>query len=247
MRNKILDDLGRMLFIDNDRCPICKKILWKKDQYLCPKCLKNLPKNDARICPRCGKPIVSGDAELCKSCRDHTDRPIERGWVWLVYGPAAGQIASGFKFKHQKTLAYWSGTQMAEGLADCPWIADIDMLVPVPLHPSRLAERGYNQSEQLAAGIASGLKEKGIDIPVNGEALRRVVNTPHQLGQAGIFRQENVKTAFCAAQSEQIRGKNIALVDDVMTTGATLDACAAALKAAGAAAIAAITFAAVAS
>lgn len=247
MKNKHLEHLSRLLLIDNDRCPVCKKILWKKETYLCDQCLRELPKNDARTCRRCGRPLTSDDADLCRACRDDAKRPIDRGWAWLVYGRAAEQIAAGFKFNYQKTLAYWAGTQMAEDLADCPWIAEVDALIPVPLHPSRLAERGYNQSEQLAAGMASVLRKRGIEITLDAESLKRVVNTPHQLGQTASFRLKNVKNAFAVVEPECVRGKRIALVDDVMTTGATLDACAAALKKAGAADVAVITFAAVAS
>lgn len=245
MNTKKLEPLKRLLLIDNDRCPVCKKILWKKEQYLCGQCQRALPKNDARTCRRCGRPLISDDADLCQTCRSNGDRPVDRGWVWLVYGRTAEQIAAGFKFKHQKTLAFWAGTQMAAGLADCPWIGGIDVLVPVPLHPNRLSERGYNQSEQLAAGIASGLNERGIEITLDVERLKRVVDTPHQLGQPAAFRLKNVKNAFDVVDPERVYGKRIALVDDVMTTGATLDACAAALKQAGAADVAVITFAAV--
>lgn len=245
MKNKLLEHLSRLLLIDNDRCPVCKKILWKKEAYLCDQCLRELPKNDARTCRRCGRPLTSDDTDLCSACRSDAKRPIDRGWVWLVYGRAAEQIAAGFKFNYQKTLAYWAGAQMAKDLADCPWMAEVDALIPVPLHPNRLTERGYNQSEQLAAGIASGLNERGIEITLDAECLKRVVDTPHQLGQPASFRLKNVKNAFGVADSERVRGQRIALVDDVMTTGATLDACAAALKKAGAADVAVITFAAV--
>ncbi|MGI6556313.1 MAG: ComF family protein [Pseudoramibacter sp.] len=246
MKNKLLEHLSRLLLIDNDRCPVCKKILWKKEAYLCDQCLRELPKNDARTCRRCGRPLSSDDADLCSACRSDAKRPIDRGWVWLVYGRAAEQIAAGFKFNYQKTLAYWAGAQMAKDLADCPWMAEVDALIPVPLHPNRLSERGYNQSEQLALGIVSGLmREKGIAITLDAESLRRVVDTPHQLGQTAAFRLKNVKNAFDVVDPERVYGKRIALVDDVMTTGATLDACAAALKQAGAADVAVITFAAV--
>lgn len=247
MNTKKLEPLKRLLLIDNDRCPVCKKILWKKEQYLCGQCQRALPKNDARTCRRCGRPLISDDADLCQTCRSNGDRPVDRGWVWLVYGRTAEQIAAGFKFKHQKTLAFWAGTQMAADLADCPWIGDIDVLVPVPLHPNRLAKRGYNQSEQLAAGIAAALKTKGLNIPMDTGGLKRLVDTPHQLGQPAAFRLKNVKSAFAVTEAEGICGKRVALVDDVMTTGATLDACAAALKAAGASSVVLITFSAVAS
>ena len=109
---------------------------------------------------------------------------------------------------------------------------EVDAVVPVPLHPNRRRERGYNQSELVADGIAR-LGER----PAFPHALARVVDTPHQTRSGREQRLAAVKDAFAPAIPSQIRGRTILLVDDVVTTGATLSACAAALKAAGAARI----------
>ncbi|MGN0193947.1 MAG: ComF family protein [Pseudoramibacter sp.] len=244
MSGPLLETISRLLFIDNDRCPVCGKILFGKSDYLCASCLRNLPVNGGPVCRRCGRPVLTHEETLCKTCRKEENHSFDRGYVWLIYDSRSEKIAAGFKFKYQKTLAFWAGQQMAEGFAKTEWAHQIDALVPVPLHPNRLAERGYNQSEQLAAGLASALKEKGIAIAVDSVSLRRAVDTPHQVGQSAAFRRENVKQAFRAVSSENIQDRRIALVDDVMTTGATLDSCAAALREAGAKSVSVITFAA---
>ncbi|MCH4071362.1 ComF family protein [Pseudoramibacter sp.] len=244
MSGSLLQRISRLLFIDNDRCPVCKKVLFDKEAYLCETCLKNLPVNAGPVCSRCGRPVLTHETVLCKSCKSGLNRHFDQGYVWLRYEEAAEQIAAGFKFRHQKTLADWAGRQMAAGLMEQPWIKEIEALIPVPLHPNRLAERGYNQSAHLARGLSLALRERGLEIAVDGDSLKRVVDTPHQVGQSADFRQQNVKNVFRAVCPEHLQGKRVALVDDVMTTGATLDNCAAALEEAGAEKVSIITFAA---
>lgn len=244
MKDSLLEKISRLLFIDNDRCPVCKKVLFAKDAYLCSTCLNHLPVNDGLVCRRCGRPVLDHEVTLCKSCKSGQSSYVDQGYVWLRYEEAAERIAAGFKFRHQKTLAYWTGRQMAVGVMKQPWVKTLDVLIPVPLHANRLAERGYNQSEQLARGLAFELYEKGISVGIDTESLARVVDTPHQVGQSAAFRHQNVKNAFRVVLPQAVRGRRVALVDDVMTTGATLNNCAEALRAAGAQTVSIMTFAA---
>ncbi|MDH4229035.1 MAG: ComF family protein [Nitrospirota bacterium] len=106
---------------------------------------------------------------------------------------------------------------------------DVDLIVPVPLHASRLRQRGFNQSARVAAALAARL-----GVPLAVEALWRTVDTPSQVGMRRRQRLRNVARAFSVPEAERVEGKNILLVDDVITTGATLNACARALRRAGA-------------
>jgi ComF family protein len=119
------------------------------------------------------------------------------------------------------------------------------IIVPVPLHSSRRRERGYNQSELLALGLARKLKSIAAAATprVLRDGLCRKRATPPQTGLTVAARRENVRGAFEVARAEQIHGRRIIVVDDVMTTGATVSACARALKRAGAAHVTAITLA----
>ena len=121
----------------------------------------------------------------------------------------------------------------AAGLA-----ADFDLIVPVPLHPRKLAKRGYNQAAAFAAGLAEGLQ-----LPWHATALRRTANTKTQTKKNRAQRWENVATVFEVENLTDIIGRRVLVVDDVLTTGATLEACGAVLLAAGAAEVSIATIA----
>jgi len=137
------------------------------------------------------------------------------------------------KYEHTPQLAGPLGARLAELVVRLGW--DVDLLVPVPLHPSRERERGYNQAQLLGAVLAERL-----GIPQAPAALRRVVATRAQVGLDLQQRRHNVRAAF-AAERGLARGRRVLLVDDVYTTGATLGACARSLHDAGAHAIHGLT------
>ncbi|MBI4700233.1 MAG: ComF family protein [Deltaproteobacteria bacterium] len=112
----------------------------------------------------------------------------------------------------------------ARGLAQRP-----DVAVPVPLHRRRLAERGFNQAALIAGRVAADL-----GVPLRSRALLRTADTPPQAGLSRAARRANVRGAFVVSRPDQVRGRLVLLVDDIVTTGATLDACAAVLRASGA-------------
>ena len=143
------------------------------------------------------------------------------------------------------------GVRLGELLAS-PWDAlpgvvefGSPLIVPVPLHPSRRRERGFNQSDLLASGLVRALRKRnGGTAPIVAKAcLRRTRATPPQTGLSVAARRENLRGAFEVLNPQDVRGRAIVLVDDVMTTGATLSACARALKRAGAAQVMGLTLA----
>lgn len=129
------------------------------------------------------------------------------------------------KYKHRRSLGRALGRWMGEKLKEVPSFSNFHLVVPVPLHPRRKAERGYNQSWEIARGLGEVL-----GVPVE-EALRRIKNTPSQTGLDVREREENVRGAF-RARKPLGKGK-VLLVDDVLTTGATASECAKVLKEAG--------------
>jgi ComF family protein len=126
------------------------------------------------------------------------------------------------------------GLRVGEAGRCAPWIGDVDLIVPLPLFRSKQRERGYNQSESIARGIA-----RVVGKPVRPAVIRRTRWTETQTALGYADRQENVKGAFAVPRRKIgfLKGKRVLLVDDVVTTGATTRACAAALKAGGVAAV----------
>lgn len=197
-------------------------------RLLCADCRELLAPRLAGFCPGCGLTFADARAEpyLCGPCRS-APRPW-RNFAW--HGPyegLLGELLRTFKFNSRLGLARLLGAlareawERAEAVGPAP-----DLAVPVPLHPRRLAERGYNQSLLLARGLAA-LPGLALD----PAALVRTRDTPPQARLAGAERRENIRGAF-AADPARVDGRGALLVDDVMTTGGTLEeACLALLRA----------------
>ena len=200
-------------------------------RLLCPGCRELLAPRVAGFCPGCGLTFADPAAEpyLCGPCRS-APRPW-RNFAW--HGPyegLLGELLRAFKFNQRLGLSRllaalareaWerSAAQGAAGPAP-------DLVVPVPLHPRRLAARGYNQSLLLAQDLA-----RAHGLALDPAALARVRDTPPQARLAGEERRENIRGAF-AADPARVAGRGVLLVDDVMTTGGTLEeACQALLRA----------------
>jgi len=193
---------------------------------LCPSCSRTLPRIELPFCQRCGMPYTEGN--LCPACLSYPLSIDGIRSVFLFKGTARQAVLQ-FKYRHLKAAAEPLGQLMADFLRSNPLTGEV--IVPVPLHPRRLRRRGYNQASLLAieVGRLSGL-------PVVEGALVRVRDTVSQARSASAAeRRSNVHGAFECPQG--LHGVKVLLIDDVCTTGATLDACAAALKAAGAASI----------
>jgi len=144
------------------------------------------------------------------------------------YGGAIAEAIVRFKYQRRGDLARPLGALMLRAVPHLRHL-EIDLVVPVPLHPSRLAERGFNQAALLARPLAHAL-----GIPLLARGLDRTRDTPRQATLDRALRLENVAAAFVAPNPKKVSARRILLVDDVRTTGATLRACAAALRKAGA-------------
>lgn len=175
------------------------------------------------ICPRCGKPQFNG--RLCPGCI---------GWQAAIdgirapfqFGGVIRQAIHQLKYRNLRALVVPLTTLLRDYLITNPIPGEV--LVPVPLHPKRLRERGYNQSHLLAQELG-----KLIHLPVVGDCLTRQRHTPPQARTSSVDeRRSNVVSAF-TCYDRRLQDKQVLLIDDVTTSGATLDACAAALKAAG--------------
>lgn len=207
---------------------------------LCPACWGKLTFLENTVCACCGLPFpfdVGADA-LCGRCLAEPPA-FDRVRAAVVYDDAARQVV--LPYKHADRLDMTP--QLADWLARAARLGDLqepDVVAAVPLHRRRLWRRRYNQAALLALALGRTLER-----PVWPDLLRRARPTPPQGGLGRDARRLNVKGAFVVrdAYHEKIAGKSVLLVDDVMTTGATLDACAQALKKAGARRVTAVVIA----
>ena len=174
----------------------------------------------------CCAHALSAAAGLCRHCQQHTPA-FEHTVCAAPYAPPYEQIALALKFSHRADAASTLGVLLGDALARAALPA-IDCLIPVPLSRERLAERGYNQSALIARSLGDAC-----GLPVDLDVLRRLVHTPAATQLDRAARAQALHGAFAATR--RLEGLRIGLVDDVMTTGATMHAAAHALKAAGAA------------
>ncbi len=214
---------------------------------MCGACWASLEPWRGAICASCGLPLATseiGEAAslLCGACRIAAPT-FDGARSYGLYAGALRQFILLLKFQHRERLGRRLGALLAPLWAS---FEDLDgaWLIPVPLHPSRQQERGFNQAELLARGLIRELDGAGKGRPrLACRALRRTRATPPQTGLSIAARRENVRGVFATPDAEALRGRTIVLIDDVMTTGATLSESAAALKRAGAERVVALTLA----
>lgn len=200
------------------RCPGCGRL----GSVLCDACQARIEAPPRPACPRCGQPGAS-DA-LCPTCLK-TPSHIDGIAAAAVFAHPLRDAIHDLKYNNNRSLAEPLGRLMAAA-----WQAHglpADRIVPVPLHPGRQAERGYNQSALLARVLA-----QTVGMPLDERVLIRQRPTQHQVGLGRAERQQNVAGAFSCR--DDLSGQRVVVIDDVCTTGSTLEACAEALKAAGA-------------
>ena len=187
-----------------------------------PSCRLSLPRIKFPLCQRCGATVSEGN--LCHSCLNYP-LAIDGIRSAFLFQGIVRQAVLQFKYRHLKALAVQLSELIAEFLSSYPLKGEV--LIPVPLYPKRLRQRGYNEATLLATELG-----KLISLPVEDNILVRVKDAmPQARTRSAAERRLNVYDAFACHQS--LEGKQILLIDDVCTTGSTLDACARALKAAG--------------
>lgn len=210
-------------------CPVCRKP--QQSFCVCDDCRKKALQKRSRYgqCQRCHSFGVYSAG--CYNCNRWPSYLVENRAVWPYEGQWQ-QLILDYKFRNMP----WLAETLAEELV--PFVPQqYDLLVPVPLHPKRLQERGYNQSELLAKEVSY---KTGIPcVPL----LKRTRDTPHQTGLNRAQRLQNLENAFAVAPGHSVAGKRIILVDDVFTTGTTMLQCARVLHQQGAVCITGITLA----
>lgn len=215
-------------------CRICGQILLNATRIpICDDCLGSFEKIVEPMCQCCGRPFastVSADAKqpLCRLCRVNFFA-FDRAHSFAIYNDPLFEAIMLMKYEEVSSLGTWFAARLAEVLRERVGGWQADAVVPVPLHRARQRERGHNQAELIARPLA-----KAIGAAVKSRCLVRTKPRPDRLLLSRSERWKAVRGAYATRPGQRVDNLRILLVDDVMTTGATLDACARALKKAGA-------------
>jgi ComF family protein len=201
---------------------------------VCDDCWTAISRFTPPLCDRCGDPLLSWRDPVCHRCAGRSPL-ISRSRAIGSYDGTLRAILHAFKYDGCRSLARGLGARLA--IAAAPVLSTADVVVPVPLHRGRERARGFNQALELAAGLG---------LPVL-DVLRRIRATPSQTGLPAPARRDNMRGAFALRRHLDVAGLRVVLVDDVSTTGATIEACAEVLRAGGASDVSAATAARVAS
>ena len=223
-----IDHLKQLIFKPN--CLLCAQNIAQNDQNthpsihaVCRACLEELPWHPNTSCPQCG---LTSSGMVCGSCLNSTpDFDVTKA-VFLYAYPVDAMM---LRYKYGKHLNL--GDTFGEFLAEKISLETVDLIIPIPMHPQRLKERGFNQALEIAKILTKNHKEK-----LDYQSVTRQTLTPPQASLPLKERVKNIRGAFKvnADKFDKLQGKRIAIVDDVMTTGASLNELAKTLKKTGA-------------
>ncbi len=191
-------------------CEACTNQLFRHETFICNACKLNLPKSNYHR---------QADNELARVFAGRV--PLVNAGAFYTYEKKARvqNLLHAIKYKGQKELGEFLGNLYANDLVNDSAFSDVDVVVPIPLHEKKLRKRGYNQSEWFAKGIASGLGK-----PLKSSLLVRTKETSTQTRKKKYERWENVEGIFSVVSPQENTNNHVLLVDDVITTGATIEA-----------------------
>lgn len=235
----ILEKVLEAIYPSNIYCISCGSMIDNSRDYaLCDSCVRQFHWAGARTCEKCGK-ILAEDYRnrLCYDCRIFT-HDFDKGFTCVQYGLLERGVLMDYKYRGKSYI----GRKLGDVLYDRMETEDIvyDLIVPVPMHEKRQVSRGYNQARIMAARLA---QRKGVTcVP---DLLKRTRETTAMKNLNSFDRHENLKNAFAVSEKSYytVSGKRVLLVDDIYTTGSTMDACSRVLREAGADKVYGLTFA----
>lgn len=204
-------------------CPVCQSVISQKESYICEKCQEKLQWIKNPRCKKCGKPLEDTKKEYCKDCSRRKHFYEEGRAVW-VYNKELRESIYRFKYQNKREYADYYVSCMLHTYGSWLRHLELDGIIPIPLHAKKKRVRGFNQAQVLAEKLAEDLQ-----LPLYTDLVVRQKNTRPQKELNDKERQENLKNAFKIVRND-VQLKRILLVDDIYTTGATIDACARLLK-----------------
>lgn len=223
-----IDDLKNLLVdsIFPRTCPVCGEIIMPRGQLICKDCINELNFISDPKCEKCGKQILTKDQKFCYDC-SHWTHDYDLNRSVLNYDKVSQKMMVGIKYKNKREHADFIGRLVAWKLRSYIEETQPECIVPVPVHESRLKARGYNQAELIAGALS---RETGI--PVRTDLIMRCKHTKAMKDLDGEARRENLKEAFSAENVDKFP-QSILILDDIYTSGATMDACARVFRSVG--------------
>ncbi|WP_199117726.1 ComF family protein [Pedobacter sp. ASV28] len=203
------EDLLNLLF--PELCNGCAQLLYRGEKEVCTKCLYDLPYTDFHLYP---------DNLVAKQLWGRLPLNAAMAMLYFKKGTNVQNMIHSLKYNHKCGMGTVFGKLLAKRLKKSEFYNDLDLIIPVPLHLKKLKLRGYNQSEYIASGLSEELA-----VPISTKNLLRRQATESQTKKARYTRYENMKDVFTVKDKTEVLDKHILLVDDVITTGATLEAC----------------------
>ena len=207
-------------------CPLCRKVRPYGTEMVCPECRSTVEWVEEPVCMRCGKGIEREAEEDCEDCM-RMPKSYMRGFPAFWYTGGVKTSLYDFKYKNQRGYAAFYSESICRRYGEQLQRLGISGIVPVPVHPHKKRVRGYNQAEVLARELGRELR-----VPVYPDYIKRVVDTSPQKELNDKARMKNLKNAFKIGENT-IKLDRVLVVDDIYTSGATIEACAKVLLASG--------------
>jgi len=206
------------------KCPVCSNMSPDRETApICSECWDSISQYNGAVCLTCGKPLISDRSTTCADCI--REKPaFKRASSFGLYDNVLRTAINLYKYQNVKRLSKPLSDIILRVKAP-----RIDTVIPVPLYKKRLRQRGFNQSALLAGHVA-----KGINACLAINTLVKIKDTAPQVGLNSVDRKKNIKNAFKILSNKLIKDKNVLVIDDVITTGATVRECSKELKRAGA-------------
>lgn len=191
-------------------CASCGNNLWKHEKVICTRCDFALPRTHF---------FLENENPVKENFRGRINIDHANALLYFNKGSRVQHLIHQLKYKGRRDIGFWLGQQIGVELNKTTQLNPVDKIIPIPLHPKKMIIRGYNQSEEIASGIADVMDKR-----VTADLLARTVQTDTQTRKGRFSRWENVDGIFRLYHPERIANSHVLLVDDVITTGATLEA-----------------------